>query len=409
MKTRVVLAASLIAGTFCLGAAVPGWAASRYLPFDVPPEKLAAAMECPGGFHHPEREAVLLVHGTSVTADENWAWNYELALPKVGFDVCTIEMPDYALSDMQVSAEYVVYGIRETALQSHRRIAVIGLSQGADEPRWALKWWPDTRALVEQYISMAGSNHGGAFGDGDCAYSCPPALWQQSTKSRFMAALNLPHETQPGVNYTSIYSLTDDIIEPSVTTPAGRAVAPIDGATNITVQSVCPGRYVGHVQSAWDAAYYAVVLDALTHRGPGRLDRVDRSFCNQRAMPEVNEADAWQRTAAVYADAGIRQSEHYKPTSEPLSADYVTKGTPPPGALIEDAARPAPGSAHTQGQATAAAATVAAGGALPLTATAPAPATGWLAVIALILALGTSARTIYTRTASKRPHKTLNS
>ena len=388
-RGRLVLVAGLLAlpaTPSAHAAAAPGQ------PFDVSTAKLMASLEC-SPFHHPEHEAVLLVHGTSVTADENWAWNYELALPAAGFDWCTVQIPDYELEDIQLSAEYAVYAIRQVAQRSGHKIAVIGLSQGPLEPRWALRWWPDTRQLVDRFISMAGTNHGAAFGDADCVYECPAGLWQQThyRQSNFLKALNTPRETERGIAYTSVYSLTDDIIQPAAPDPT----AAIEGAANIAVQDICPGRYVGHVQSAWDAAYYAVVIDALTHSGPADPARVDRSYCNQQAMPKVDPVVGWQNTANVYLIAGQRQTPYPKTTTEPALRDYVTSGALPPG-YIAPAARQSPSSA---GQSTGAAAGpaanngessgAAAGIALPDTAGAT---TGALGYLLLAVCLGAAAR-----------------
>ena len=277
---------------------------------DVATPKLADALSCPRSLSH---KVVLLVHGTSITAEENWGWNYVLALPHYRFDVCTVLLPDRELSDIQVSSEYVVYAIRAIHQRTHRKLDVIGLSQGALQPRWAIRWWPDIRHDIDDYVSMAGTNHGALFGDLDCVYECPPALWQQVRSSHFLAALNRGDETPGDVSYTSVYSLTDDIIQPAFPTP----VAAIAGASNVAVQDVCPGRYVGHVQSASDAAYFGIVMDALTHIGPADPSRVDRDVCTQTFMPYVDPATALRRTAEVYVFAGVVQGEHAKTTSEP--------------------------------------------------------------------------------------------
>jgi triacylglycerol esterase/lipase EstA (alpha/beta hydrolase family) len=197
----------------------------------------------------------------------------------------------------------------------------VGLSQGAIQPRWALRFWPDLRHLVDDYVSMAGTNRGSVFADASCAPgSCIASLWQQRmTGSPFQQVLNAGDTTPGAVSYTSVYSLTDEIIQPSAPEP----VAAIAGATNIAVQDICPGRYVGHVQSASDAAYYAVVIDALTHRGPAVPSRVDRHSCSQAFMPHVDPADAAVRTAEVYLVAGVVQSQHEKVPAEPALRAYA--------------------------------------------------------------------------------------
>jgi LPXTG-motif cell wall-anchored protein len=276
---------------------------------------------CPFGFQHPGHEPVLLVHGTSLTAAENWSWSYEVALPAAGFDVCTVQLPDRALSDVQVASEYTAYAIREVATRAHRKIAVVGVSQGGIEPRWALKWWPDTRQLVRDYIGMASPNHGALFANADCVDECPPALWQHVTSSQFITALNSGAEVYPPVAYTDVYSTTDWVIQPSLINPT----AALTGGTNIAVQSICPGRFVDHVQSIADAVYYAVVLDALTHPGhTADPSRIDPGVCQQLFLPGVDPATAAAHIAEIYETAGVVQAQHAKTTAEPALACYVT-------------------------------------------------------------------------------------
>jgi triacylglycerol lipase len=308
--------AGILAALALLAAVTPGQASSPGPRLEVAAPLLADALRCPHGTAH---KVVLLVHGTSVTADENWSWNYVLALPHAGFSVCTVQLPDRELSDVQVSSEYVVYAIRTLAARTRQRIDVVGISQGALQPRWAIRWWPDIGGLVDDYVSMAGTNHGAVFADADCVVECPPALWQQVRSSRFLAALNAGDETPGRVSYTSVYSLTDEVIQPEVPTPAPA----LAGAANVAVQDICPGRYVGHVQSAADAVYFAIVLDALQHVGPADPSRVDRDSCLHVLMPHVDPLTAATREAEIYAFAGVVQGEHAKSTSEPALRPYA--------------------------------------------------------------------------------------
>lgn len=318
MRSRAAL---LPAALLLCAAAVPSYAAPAEPGprLSVPAAVLRDALRCPARM---TRKPVLLVHGTSLTADENWGWNYARALPKAGFDVCLVTLPDRSLSDAQDSSEYVVHAIRAIARRAHRRVSVVGLSQGALQPRWAIRWWPDIRNLVDDYVSMAGTNHGSVFADASCGTSCLPSLWQQRVNgSRFLTALNAGDETPGAVSYTSVYSLTDEIVQPVAPEP----VAALKGAVNVAVQDVCPGRYVGHIQSAADATYYAVVLDALTHDGPASPSRVDRFSCAAVTMPYVDPADALARTAALYAICGVVQTQHAKVDAEPPLKPYVRR------------------------------------------------------------------------------------
>jgi len=319
LRVALLLGVLLVALVPLQGQAAPREAGPR---LETPRAVLDDAVRCP---QRLTRKTVLLVHGTSVTADENWGWSWVEALPREGFDVCTVEMPDRLLVDIQRTSEYVVHAIRTVARRSGHRISVVGLSQGALQPRWALRFWPDLPRLVDDYVSMAGTNRGTVFADAACAGgSCLASLWQQRTSgSAFQAVLNSGDTTPGDVSYTSVYSLTDEIIQPVAPVP----VAMIEGATNIAVQDVCPGRYVGHVQSIADATYYAVVMDALTHRGPADPLRVDRHSCSQTFMPHVDPVEAAIRTAEVYVTAGVVQSHYQKVPAEPPLRPYARGAT----------------------------------------------------------------------------------
>jgi triacylglycerol lipase len=316
LRLRLLVVVAALLG----GAAVPSQASGRDPgpALQTPREVLEDAVRCPA---RPARKTVLLVHGTSVTAEENWGWSYARALPRVGFDVCVVDLPDRALGDIQTTTEYVVHAIRTAHRRSGQRISVVGLSQGAIQPRWALRFWPDLRHRVDDYVSMAGTNHGSVFADSACAASpCLEALWQQRTAgSPFQAVLNSGDTTPGDVSFTSVYSLDDEIIQPVVPRPVAR----IEGATNVAVQDLCPGRSVGHAQSIADAAYWAVVLDALTHRGPAVPSRVDRHSCSQVFMPHVDPVEAAVRTAEVYTTAVVVQTQHEKAAAEPPLRVYA--------------------------------------------------------------------------------------
>src|SRR4051794_19263939 len=247
---------------------------------------LDAALRCPATFAHPAREPVLLVHGTGLNADESWAWNYAKALPAAGFDACTVTLPDKALGDIQTSTEYVVHAIRRIHARTARPVDVITHSQGGMEGRWAVRWWPRTRALVDDLVLLASPNHGISAAD-LCAGSgnCWPAVWQMATGSHFLSALNAGDETPGGVAYTNVFSRSDELVEPSTTVP-------LAGASNVAVQDLCPGRAVHHGGLLDDATTWALVLDALTHPGGADPARVGPSVCAGAFAPGISAADA---------------------------------------------------------------------------------------------------------------------
>ncbi len=290
-----------------------------------PASELEAALACSAPLT-PGAPAVLLVHGTSVTPEENWGWSWIRALPHSGFVPCTVRLPDYAFVDLQRSSEYVVHAIRAMSDATGGKISVVGVSQGGLQPRWAIRWWPDIRERVDDLIMLATTNHGALFADVSClAAPCLPALWQQRAfGSRFLEALNGGDETPGEVSYTSIYSHTDAIIQPSLPV----STSALEGAVSIAVQNFCPGRPVDHAQQTYDAAVWALALDALVHDGPLNPARADRSACLQLVMPHADPVESVLRGAEIYLLAVVRQNTYGgKTDEEPPLREYASGGS----------------------------------------------------------------------------------
>ena len=277
-------------------------------------DRLESSLACPGHFAG-EHEPVLLVHGTATNTRDSWSWNYLRALPARGFTVCTVELPDRALGDIQVSTEYVVYAIRRISAAFGRRVDVIGHSQGSLEARWALRWWPDIRNRVDDDISLGGPHHGASGADQFCITgSCAPAAQQMRRGARFLAALNAGDETPGDVDYTSVFSLHDELVQP----PSSAQLA---GAVNVLVQDLCPARYVHHAGLVHDPAVFHVVLDALTQPGPAEPTRFDPATCHQAWMPGVREPVSGN--VMLYGWALVAVSIHDTVAEEPPLAPYA--------------------------------------------------------------------------------------
>lgn len=230
------------------------------------------------------REAVLLVPGTGGAPNGYWNWNYELALPPAGFGVCTVSVPGRETGSAYVAAQYVAYAARYTYRHSHHKIAIIGHSQGGSLAAWVVKFWPDIAAHTRDVVSMSGDMGGTEVGNILCATSyCPAVAWQARVGSQFLHALRTA-PTPASVPITSIYSSTDEVVFPEP------AASSLPGAANIGIQQLCPGRVVDHVSMVSDAVGYALVLDALRHRGPARARRVARqkALCSRIFLPHTN-------------------------------------------------------------------------------------------------------------------------
>jgi triacylglycerol esterase/lipase EstA (alpha/beta hydrolase family) len=300
MIKHALLALPLSMLAFALPAQAMADAGHSGPPLMTPTATLAAALRCHKAPSPANHEPVLLVHGIAATGPEEWDWNYVPALNSAGFDVCTVDLPNRALSDIQTSTEYVVYAVRQMRDRYRSKVDVLGWSEGPLEARWAIKFWPDIRDSIDDMVGLEALYHGTANANIVCATgSCVPALWQVSIGSNFLKALNADDETPGHVSYTSIYSLTDELVTPqlpkSVSAQGG-------GATNVPIQSICPARVVTHIQALADAVAYAVVLDAFTHPGPADPSRINRSVCGQLFLPGVTFDKFVSHFTALYAN-----------------------------------------------------------------------------------------------------------
>lgn len=277
---------------------------SAYAPLDrpgpqlsVPVQDLKASLDCHGDLRRSTLQPVLLSPGTGATPEQNFAWNYARAFTAQGRPYCYVAPPHHTLGDIQIAGEHIVHAIRTMHAMSGRRIAVVGHSQGGMSMRWALRFWPDTRTMVDDVIGMAPPNQGTTAATALCREgitSCTPALWQQDAGARFIEALNSRAETFRGISYTNTFTRTDEEVQPSLDAEtAASSLHTGDGAiTNIAVQDVCPNDVYEHnLHGTVDPVTYALVLDALDHPGPAAPERISSDVCLQQYQPGVDPAN----------------------------------------------------------------------------------------------------------------------
>ena len=288
-------------------------------------DQLADSLDCHGDLTAGSGAPVLLIPGTTLEPKTNFDWNFQPALRQLGRAYCSVTLPGHAMGDIQLAAEYVVYAVRTMHERAHRRIDVVGFSQGGMIGRWALKFWPDTRDDVEDMVGIDPSNHGTLDAYPVCAAGCAPAIWQQQTGSRFLAALNAGQETYAGVDYTQVYTLTDEVVfpnlppEPSSSLRTGPA-----RISNIAVQRLCPGHAADHLtMGSIDAVGYAVVRDAISHDGPADPARIDRSVCAQPLMPGVDPLALPVNEARFNAEVATTLATYPHVPAEPPLASYA--------------------------------------------------------------------------------------
>ena len=296
-SSAIAVAICALAGAAPAGAAGPTPAPADP-PLTVAKAKLAAALHCHGQLRDAKRQPIMLVTGTGATGDEAYA------IGKGAFDayrhpVCTVEFPAFTTADIQVSVQYLVNAIRVMERRAGRPIAVFGISQGGLLPRWALTYWPSLRAKVTDVLAAAGTQHGDTTDPAVCAANgCPPAIWQQAAGSKLLAAINAqPDETPGPTAWTTVRSSGDETVQPQT---GPHPTSALKGATNVLIQSVCPGRMVSHIGTALDSVTFAAFADALSHKGAARLSRLPKDVCAHPYAPGLDEAGS----SAILGAAG---------------------------------------------------------------------------------------------------------
>jgi hypothetical protein len=141
---------------------------------------------------------------------------------------------------------------------------------------------------------------------------CPPAVIQQEATSNYVRSLRQAGGDSAYVPTTSFYSgFFDEVVEPQQGTSASAYMndARGVGVSNNEVQIVCAGRlgagFYGHAGVLAHPLTYALIVDALTHTGPGSLSRINvASVCNNIVAPGL-DLDDYIATLGLIPIAGV--------------------------------------------------------------------------------------------------------
>lgn len=288
--------------------------------------KLAAALHCTDGVDAAKRTPVMLVTGTGASGTEAYAIG-KPALDAYGAPVCYVDFPNNTTADLQISVQYLVYGLKVMSRRAGRKVAVLGISQGALLPRVALTYWPSLRSKVSDVVGAAGPHHGTTARKlascGAATGGCVPAALQQTAGSKFLAALNSqPDETPGPTAWTTVRSSTDEVVKPAT---GKHPTSALDGASNVLIQSVCPGRKVSHIGTILDSVTFALARDAVSHPGPAKASRLPKDICASSFAPGLDPAT----TAALVGTADGLTSGRYesepKVTKEPAVRAWMKR------------------------------------------------------------------------------------
>jgi hypothetical protein len=286
----------------------------------VPQAELEAAFKCPIDPTNATATPVMFVTGTGASGDQGYLIG-QGAFEASGHPVCYVNFPDFTTADIQLSVEYLVYGLRREFEMSGRKVAVIGISQGGLLPRFALTYWPDLRKKVSDVLAAAGTQHGTNIGRGCSeATPCAPANWQQIQGSNLLDAINAqPDETPGPVSYTTVRSLTDQTVQPQ---GGAHPTSSLAGASNILIQDVCPGRQTTHIGTAVDSVTFDAFVDAMAHngkekKGAGKVSRLPPNVCDHPYATGLDEAQTSLFLQASDSIVGANQDTVPKVPAEP--------------------------------------------------------------------------------------------
>jgi triacylglycerol esterase/lipase EstA (alpha/beta hydrolase family) len=192
-------------------------------------------------------------------------------LAAAGRDATVVRLPGNGTGDLADSAAALDQAAHAAlARTGAESVDVVGYSAGGVVARlWAAD---DGGADVARRIITLGSpHHGTTLADlaGDVAPAeCPVGCQQLTTGSALLDRLNAGDETPDGPTWVSVWTTQDRTVTPPDS-------AHLDGALNVTVQSVCPRARVGHGQLPTDPLVQQIVLTELGAGDPVPLSESD--------------------------------------------------------------------------------------------------------------------------------------
>ncbi|MEE4545627.1 alpha/beta fold hydrolase [Streptomyces sp. V4-01] len=212
---------------------------------------------CRPSAQHPR--AVVLVHGTFANGTDNWL---DFAPYLVARGYCVFSF-DYGM----LPGETLIGGLgpiadsaqqlsdftdRVLAATQTAKVDIVGHSQGGMMPRYYLKFLGGA-AKVNALVALAPDNHGTTLdgltrlvpyfpGAAEFLQADLPGLADQMAGSAFQRTLNAGGDTVPGVHYTVISTVYDEVVTPYTTQALSGP-----GVHNVLLQNLCPADVSEHV------------------------------------------------------------------------------------------------------------------------------------------------------------------
>lgn len=306
-------------------------------PFSVPEEQLRSAMNIPDGLTNSQKLPVLMAPGTGSIGEETFGPNMGKLLAASDFAIPVyLSVPQYLLGDVQVNAEYIAYAAQYLNAVTSKKIAIVTWSQGAIDAQWAFKYWPSLRNITTDHVAVSGDYDGTQLAYLLCPgfatvnnIACTPSILQQTYFSQLINKLRQTDGDSAYVPTTTIFSATDEIVQPQIGSGASGYIKDSRGVgvSNNYLQDVCafqPGSgFYLHEGVLYSATAYALVVDALTHDGPADINRVRRS-CAQTLPAGLTQTDLIETEAVIPTILFRAIAFGTKSVQEPPIKDYAT-------------------------------------------------------------------------------------
>ena len=158
-------------------------------------------------------------------------------LRAAGRQAAVVPLPGDGTGDLDAQAAALDVAVRSALAAGAPSVDLVGYSAGGVVARlWARNH--DGAARARRIVTLGSPHHGtdlaavaGLLAPG----SCPPACQQLAPDSDLISGLNSGDETPDGPAWVSIWTSQDQVVTPPDT-------ARLDGARNVVVQRICPGR-----------------------------------------------------------------------------------------------------------------------------------------------------------------------
>jgi len=191
-------------------------------------------------------------------------------LTAAGRDAAVVALPGDGTGDLQASAAVLGDAVDDALDRTGATsVDVVGYSAGGVVARlWAADGGADQ---VRRVVTLGSPQHGTTIADLGSSLApdqCPEACQQLTTSSELLRRLNAGDETPAGPTWVSIWTQDDQTVTPPTS-------AVLDGALNISVQSVCADATVGHGQLPTDPLVQGMVVAELAAGQPVELGPAD--------------------------------------------------------------------------------------------------------------------------------------